>query len=113
MGLERSTLRMSGFSSPWRSAVFAEKAPPPLFFVSVASKRLSQAVSLLFATLAGRSVSVAAKGLKGGGVVTLIGSVQPNGRVVSAPVAVVSRRMLKALIARIESAATELQDGKN
>jgi len=35
----------------------------PLFFVSVASKRLSHAVSLLFATLAGRSISVANKGL--------------------------------------------------
>ena len=38
--------------------------PYPVFFVSVASKGLSQAVSLLFATLAGRSISVAAKGLK-------------------------------------------------
>ena len=93
MGLERSTLRMSGFSSPWRSAVFAEKAPPPLFFVSVASKRLSQAVSLLFATFAGRSISVAGKGLKAGVAVTLIGSVQPDGRAVSDPVAVVSRRL--------------------
>src|SRR5216684_2671176 len=35
----------------------------PLFFVSVASKGLSQAVSLLFATLARRRVSVAVKGL--------------------------------------------------
>jgi len=35
----------------------------PLFFVSVASKGLSQAVSLLFATLAGRYISVAGKGL--------------------------------------------------
>ena len=35
-----------------------------MFFVSVASKGLSQAVSLLFATLTGRSISVAAKGLK-------------------------------------------------
>ncbi len=34
-----------------------------MFFVSVASKGLSSAVSLLFATLAGRSISVAAKGL--------------------------------------------------
>jgi hypothetical protein len=33
-------------------------------FVSVASKELSQTVSLLFATLTGRSVSVAAKGLR-------------------------------------------------
>jgi hypothetical protein len=35
-----------------------------VFFVSVASKGLSQDVSLLFATLAGRFVSVAVKGLK-------------------------------------------------
>jgi hypothetical protein len=34
-----------------------------VFFVSVASKGLSQTVSLLFATLAGRSISVASKGL--------------------------------------------------
>jgi hypothetical protein len=39
----------------------------PLFFVSVASKGLSPAVSLLFATLAGRSISVAAKRLTGAG----------------------------------------------
>jgi hypothetical protein len=35
-----------------------------VFFVSVAAKGLKQAVSLLFATLAGRYVSVAGKGLK-------------------------------------------------
>ncbi len=34
-----------------------------MFFVSVASKGFSQIVTLLFATLAGRSISVAAKGL--------------------------------------------------
>src|SRR5258708_38963352 len=39
------------------------RPPTPLFFVSVASKGLSQAVSLLFATLVGRSISVAAKEL--------------------------------------------------
>ena len=33
-----------------------------MFFVSVASKGLSQTVSLLFATLAGRCISVAGKG---------------------------------------------------
>ena len=38
-------------------------APTPLFFVSVASKGFSWTVSLLFATLAGRRTSVAAKGL--------------------------------------------------
>jgi hypothetical protein len=36
-----------------------------VYFVSVASKGFSETVSLLFATLAGRSISVAAKGLKG------------------------------------------------
>src|SRR5713101_4149600 len=40
-------------------------APHPLFFVSVAAEGLSNRVSLLFATLAGRSISVAAKGLMG------------------------------------------------
>jgi hypothetical protein len=35
-----------------------------VFFVSVASKGLSYAVSLLFATLAGRYISVAVKGLR-------------------------------------------------
>ena len=35
-----------------------------MFFVSIASKELSQDVSLLFATLAGRFISVAVKGLK-------------------------------------------------
>jgi hypothetical protein len=35
-----------------------------LFFVSVASKELSHATSLLFATLAGRHISVAAKRLR-------------------------------------------------
>ena len=41
----------------------ARRGPLPLFFLSVASKGVSSAVSLLFATLAGRSISVAAKGL--------------------------------------------------
>jgi hypothetical protein len=36
---------------------------PPTFFVNIASKKVSSAVSLLFAILAGRSISVAAKGL--------------------------------------------------
>ncbi len=39
----------------------------PLFFVSVASKGFGYTVSLLFATLAGRSISVAVKGLRGTG----------------------------------------------
>jgi len=40
-------------------------APSPLFFVSVASKGLSPAVSLLFTTLAREFISVAAKELTG------------------------------------------------
>jgi len=40
-----------------------ENTPTPPFFVSVASKGFSSAVSLLFATLARRSISVVAKGL--------------------------------------------------
>jgi hypothetical protein len=36
----------------------------PLFFVSVASKGVRYGVSLLFATLAERSISVIAKGLR-------------------------------------------------
>src|SRR5580692_11112066 len=38
-------------------------APSPQFFVSVASEGFSFGVSRLFATLAGRSISVAAKGV--------------------------------------------------
>ncbi len=44
-----------------------KNTPTPWFFVSVASKGFSSAVSLLFATLAGESISVAAKGLMGAG----------------------------------------------
>jgi hypothetical protein len=50
-------------SEQW--VVVKEMTPTPLFFVSVAAKGVSFAVSLLFATLAGRSISVAAKGLRG------------------------------------------------
>src|SRR5947209_24811 len=39
--------------------------PSPMFIVSVAAKGLSPVVSLLFATLAGKSISVAAKGVRG------------------------------------------------
>src|SRR6266403_5496870 len=46
-----------------RNELVNHNTPTPLFFVSVASKGFSPAVSLLFATLAGRSISVAAKGL--------------------------------------------------
>jgi hypothetical protein len=38
--------------------------PSPVFFVNVAFKGFSQIVSLLSATLAGRSISVASKELK-------------------------------------------------
>jgi hypothetical protein len=55
-GIDRRQLTVSTRGCP---------SPPPLFFVSVASKGVSHAVSLLFATLAGRSISVAAKGLTG------------------------------------------------
>src|SRR5712691_10235944 len=65
------------------SLIFWLTIPPlPLFFVSVASKGLSQAVSLLFATLAGRSISVAAKGLKarvGGGQWTVVSEEKKRG----------------------------------
>jgi hypothetical protein len=37
-----------------------------MFFVSVAGKGLSHAVSLLFATIVGMSISVAGKGFMGG-----------------------------------------------
>ncbi len=48
---------------------------PPRFFVSVASKGFSQDVSPLFATLAGRSISVASKGLKARVAVTQLAAV--------------------------------------
>jgi hypothetical protein len=55
--------------SCWKAGIFegwnVETAPPPLFFVSVASKGVGFAASLLFATLAGRFIRVAAKGLMG------------------------------------------------
>jgi hypothetical protein len=38
--------------------------PTPMFFVNVASKRVSHSASLLFATLARGSISVAAKGFR-------------------------------------------------
>jgi hypothetical protein len=38
-----------------------------MFFVSVASKGFSKTVSLLFATLAGRCISVAVKGFREAG----------------------------------------------
>jgi hypothetical protein len=41
--------------------------PTPLYFVSVAAKGFSPAVSLLFATLAGECISVAFKGVRGAG----------------------------------------------
>jgi hypothetical protein len=53
----------------WEELGVRPKArPTPLLFVSIESKRLRYCVSLLFAMLAGRLVSVAAEGLTGGGV---------------------------------------------
>ena len=51
--------------TPFVGCLVNHNTPHPLFFVSVASKGVSPAVSLLFATLAWRSISVAAKGLTG------------------------------------------------
>jgi hypothetical protein len=48
-----------------RKGIGIARGPLPHFFVSVASKRLSHSVSLLFATLAGRHISVATRGLGG------------------------------------------------
>jgi len=54
--------------------------PSPLFFVSVASKRLRFPVNPLFATLVGMLVSVADKGLRGIlRVAGLEGPVTPSG----------------------------------
>jgi hypothetical protein len=58
--LETRLKRLRG----WESETSKGGAPTPLFFVSVASKGFISTVSLLFATLAGRSISVASKGLK-------------------------------------------------
>jgi hypothetical protein len=41
------------------------KSPTPCVFVSVASKGLSHTASLLFATLGGRIIGVASKGVRG------------------------------------------------
>ena len=51
-----------------RNELVNHNTPSPLFSVSVAFKGFSPAVSLLFATLAGRSISVAAKGAYGSGL---------------------------------------------
>ena len=60
-GVVRETSHLLGF---WLAIlVNNNRTPSPLFFVSVASKGLSHSVSLLFATLARKAVSVAAKGL--------------------------------------------------
>src|SRR5712692_12093153 len=68
IGNEEGSLAPDGRSGQtpfFRCLVNHNTLPHPLFFVSVASKGVSPAVSLLFATLAGRSISVAAKGLTG------------------------------------------------
>jgi hypothetical protein len=57
----------SGQAGDWRRVTEENKERhPPLFFVSVASKGLRTAVSLLFAILAGISISVAVKGVSSG-----------------------------------------------
>ena len=56
----------------------AASLPTPLFFVSVTAKGVSHAVSLLFATLAGESISVAAKGLTQAGCWREGNLVRPN-----------------------------------
>jgi hypothetical protein len=53
-------LRIAGRLAGLKMGIY----PSPLFFVSVAAKGVNFAVSLLFATLAKRSISVAAKGLR-------------------------------------------------
>jgi len=54
-----------GSDTPPVTLVNITRSPPPPVFVSVASKEFNNTVSLLFATHAGRSISVAAKELKG------------------------------------------------
>ncbi len=61
---ERPHVEMSGKGRGERKAL-GLKDVPPTFLVSVAAKGFSPAVSLLFATLAGRCISVADKGLRG------------------------------------------------
>ena len=48
--------------------------PHPLFFVSVASKRVRDRVSCLFATLTGWSISVASKGVTGAAFPSKLGA---------------------------------------
>ncbi len=63
--LKTKEFSQSGVLAEWVVYHLGPLSPSPLFFVSVAYKGLSQAVSLLFATLAGISISVAAKVLMG------------------------------------------------
>ena len=65
LSVEASRKSGRGHHSERLGARQGKQRPHPLFFVSVASKGLSSAASLLFATLAGRFISVAAKGLMG------------------------------------------------
>jgi hypothetical protein len=58
--LEARLKRLQGWESERRRA----EVPTPLFLVDVASKGFSSSVSLLFATLAGKTISVASKELK-------------------------------------------------
>jgi hypothetical protein len=48
-------------------AELKKRGRAPLFFVSVPFKGVTVSVSLLFVTLAGRTISVAAKGVSGAG----------------------------------------------
>jgi hypothetical protein len=62
-GTEQGSKKKEGWLVPntWLTIISTSS---PVVFVSVASKGLSQDVSLLFATLTGGAISVAAKGLK-------------------------------------------------
>src|SRR6266849_2895680 len=66
--VNRPSKRRRQAASLQRGFQLTATSPPPGFFVNVASKGFIQAVSLLFATLAARSISVASKGLMGGSV---------------------------------------------
>ena len=70
----RAALRSSGQATPSRLRVnrrtpkgflVNDNHPTPYFFLQIASKGLSYTVSLLFAILAGRIISVASKGVRG------------------------------------------------
>ena len=97
-GLRKCDSRIRG--SAWARLIFASRCssraamfigvlvshngePSPLFFVSVASKEFNNTVSLLFATHAGRSISVAGKELKG--MVAIDGRIAGGSRKTNGP----------------------------